>query len=116
MISIGRPFIEHTNGYCYLCSHVKDSNSNKQYKLWYSVDSCYEEYVCYEVADAFLLGVLQVAMSTQQDIVCDAPVSSKFLFHLRNNLMAMLCRIIPNSRKIQINAKATDIQFNSKGG
>ena len=52
-------------------------------ELWVSVEDKYSQYLCSERSDAFLIGLLPVAMRRGLDIVCEAPVSEKLLFQLR---------------------------------
>lgn len=115
MITIGKPYTEIKGEYTFLNSVIKDSLSGKEYVMWYSVENKWGRYFCKDTCDSFLLVIIQLALSTRQDIRCEAPVSSKLLFHLRNNLMAMLCSVIPNGKVINIEADALDINYNAKG-
>ena len=108
MITITRPYIEDKGHTSFLCSLIKDSNLCKEYVLWFSVDSEYGNYLCSELADSFLLVMLQIAMSSHQDIKVEAPVSAKLLFNIRNSLMTMLLKILPRSIPINIEAEAVD--------
>ena len=111
MIIISQPYIVEKEQTSYLCSLVKDSFLGKEYSLWYSVDSEYERFLCQEVGDSFLLIMLQIAMSSHQDIKVEAPVSARLLFNIRNSLMAMLMKVLPDSSMINIEAEAVDSPF-----
>ena len=111
MITIGHPFIEKKNQTTYLSAEITDTNLKKEYVLWYSVDSEYGDYFSPELADSFLLVMLPIAMSSHQDIKIDAPVSAKLLFNIKNSLMAMLLKVLPDSIMIKIDAKTADTPF-----
>lgn len=111
MITISQPYIVEKEQSSYLCSLVKDSFLGKEYRLWYSVDSEYGKFLCQEVSDSFLLIMLQIAMSSHQDIKVEAPISARLLFNIRNSLMAMLMKVLPDSSMINIEADAIDSPF-----
>ena len=111
MITISQPYIVEKEQSSYLCSLVKDSFLGKEYRLWYSVDSEYGKFLCQEVGDSFLLIMLQIAMSSHQDIKVEAPISARLLFNIRNSLMGMLMKVLPDSSMINIEAEAVDSPF-----
>ena len=108
MITISQPYIEEKEHVTYLCSSINDSVLCKEYILWYSVDSDYGKYLCSELADSFLLVLLQIAMSSHQNIKVEAPVSARLLFNLRNSLMPMFLKVLPDSILVDIEAEAKD--------
>lgn len=45
------------------------SISEERSKIWFKVEKKYEEYLCYERSDAFVIAVLNYAMRNKHDIV-----------------------------------------------
>ena len=78
-----------------------DSTCNE---VWFSVPECYSEYLCYERSDAFLIGMLNWAMRTGDDIECEAPVSEELLFQIREHLIPSLAKYDKTLRWIAIKA------------
>lgn len=115
MITIGCPFVEKKDNKTFLYCDVKDEVMDKEWRLWYSVENEFGEYFCPEVADAFVLVMLQLAMKSHQDIEALAPVSNVFLYNCKNTIMPMLKSVIPDSSIIDIKAETTDIDFKSEG-
>ncbi len=50
-------------------------------KLWFSVSKEYENYICTTQMDAFLIGMLFLAMEYGEDLYIDGSVSKKLLFN-----------------------------------
>lgn len=115
MITIGKPYIEQRGDKTYLLSFVKDTGIGKEWELWYSVENEYGKYLCHEVADAFLLVMLQLAMKSHQNIKVEAPISNVFMYNLKNTIMPMLKSVIPDSRIVDIEANTTEIDFKAEG-
>lgn len=72
-------------------------------QIWFETDISYEKGVCSDRGDAFIVAMLFYAMITEEDIICDAPVSSKLLFHLNDYLIPLLS-FQSGTRKITIQA------------
>lgn len=106
MITIGRPYIEEREGGAFLIASVKDDVRQREMEVWYSVNKEYGGYLCDKLADAFLLLVLQLGMSTGQDIKVEAPVSARLLFNLENTVQPLFAKALPGFRHIKIEAAA----------
>lgn len=72
-------------------------------QIWFETDISYEKGVCSDRGDAFIVAMLFYAMITEEDIICEAPVSSKLLFHLNDYLIPLLS-FQSSTRKISIQA------------
>lgn len=72
-------------------------------QIWFETDAKYEKGVCGDRGDAFVIAMLFYAMLTEEDIVCEIPVSSKLLFHLNDYLIPLLS-FQSGTRKISIQA------------
>jgi len=102
MITISHPYIEHRGKESYLLSRIVDEANQKDSLIWYSVDSQYGEYLCDDVADAFVLVMLQLAMRSNQDLKVDAPVSSRLLFNIENTLQPIFAKAFPGFHHIKV--------------
>ena len=102
MITISKPYIESEDLKARLYSNIHDEGRNKDYLIWYSVEKEYQDFLCPENADAFLLLSLMVAIQSHQDIKVNAPVSKKLLFNLNNYVIPLFTKIIPNGQRINI--------------
>lgn len=111
MIYISKPIVEITDNVAFLKAIVKDGGQGKDYELWFSVDNSYGKYLTPEVADAFLLIMLQVAMQSNQEIKSEAPVSERLLFNLVNGVMPILNKLYPDNSIIGIEAPAVSCHF-----
>lgn len=72
-------------------------------QIWFETDIKYEKGVSSNRGDAFIAAMLFYAMITEEDIICEAPVSSKLLFHLNDYLLPLLS-FQSNTRRISIQA------------
>jgi len=79
-LCIGQPEINKTGGKARLCCRITWETGS--YDMWYEVDACFEEYLCAERADAFLLAVLPYAMRQAIDIRVDAVLSEQLYYQL----------------------------------
>jgi len=73
-------------------------------QVWFSVPKKYGSYLCEERSDAFLIGLLPVAMRRGLDIVCEAPVSERLLYQLRSTLLPLLAKYGRNVYEVKIDA------------
>lgn len=112
MIHIGKPYIINTDTEDRLVCDVEENGDKKQ--IWFSVEKEYGKYLCYEVADAFLIGLLSYAMRKEKNIESDAPISEILLYNIRENYIPILCKK-GNIEKIRIYAQATEPDFEKTG-
>lgn len=56
--------------------------------LWFEFDDCYAKWAVANRSDAFVLLLLEYALWSGKDIVCEQPVSERLLYQLNENLMA----------------------------
>ncbi|UJH91039.1 hypothetical protein LZ575_20620 [Antarcticibacterium sp. 1MA-6-2] len=83
---------------------VKFTLENKEQKLWYTVPGKYEKYLVTENLDAFLVGLLFLALKKGEDITLKGPVSSKLLYSINHYLIPALCLANPDLKEIKVNA------------
>ncbi len=67
--------------------------------LWFEVDEEFADGLCADRCDAFVLGLMNYAMQFGHDIVCEAPVTDQLHFQLTTQLIKVLARYNPISRK-----------------
>lgn len=116
MIVISNIYIEDKNEFSYLICDISDDVRNIKTKLWFSVSSCSKEYLCDELADAFLLGLLPIAVKYNQNITVEAAVSAKLLYNIRTAIEPMYQRIFKKNGKTIISVhEVQSIVFNGNG-
>ena len=108
MIIIGHPFIDQKEGGFFLNAVIKDEILKKEFLVWYSVDEMYGQYLCDDRADAFLLIAMMSAMKSHQDVLVNAPVSKRLLYHINNEIQPLFKKLIPGSCCIQIRVPDED--------
>lgn len=60
--------------------------------VWFEVVQEYAEYLCHERSDAYVVGLLNLAMREGRDIICDVPVTEELLYQLNTYLIPSLAR------------------------
>lgn len=105
-ITIGKSYVKKSGDEIYIYALVK--RSGKDEAVWFSVDTGYEEYLTDERADAFVVGLLMMAMRTDMDIVCEAPVTRRLRYQLNHYLIPMLAANLKGLHPIKIWAEVTD--------
>lgn len=90
-------------------SHVIISTAlvidGKEEELWYQFSSKFKPYLVTENLDAFLVGILFLALKTGNNITLKAPVSAKLFYSLNHYLIPALILSNPNFYRIQIFAE-----------
>lgn len=103
MLFIGRPYIERKADKSRLvCDIAIDDKETKN--VWFEVDREYEQYLCTERSDAYVIGLLNWAMRAHHDMTCEAPISEELLFSLNEYLIPALAKYAPGFRAVKINA------------
>ncbi len=100
MIYIHPPEIEVQEGYA-IISSVIETGAKKE-TLWYKFSVKYEKYLVTENIDAFLVGVLFLALKTGEDIKLGAPVSARLIYTLNHYLIPAMTLANPQFRPIKI--------------
>lgn len=85
-------------------------------ELWFSIPEIYENNMCIEQYDGFLVGVLYLAMKNGEDIYIKGKVSSKLLFNINNYVIPLLCSFSKKLKKIKVTSEEiSNYNFNGKG-
>lgn len=67
--------------------------------LWFEVEEQFADGLCDDRCDAFVVGLLNYAMQFGHDIVCEGPLTNELHFKLTTQLIDVLSRYNPLSRK-----------------
>lgn len=112
MIKINKPYIQEENGYARLCSKIEvDSDV---WDIWYEVEVCNKQYLCYEKADAFLIGLLPFAMAFGHDVeIIDCPISEKIYWSLTNTFIPALSKYSNYYKSINLKTDISNQKFDS---
>lgn len=114
MINIGIPHIKTDNSKVKLAALIKTSDYEKE--MFFEVESKYKEYLCTEVADAFVIGILNYAMALGEDISSEAPVSARLLYQIKTYFIPTMKDVRPSTYKeIKLYADESDWKTESAG-
>ena len=114
MIRIGKPYIEIDGNKARLAADIRTDNFDK--KMFFEVDECYKDYLCTEVGDAFLVGLLNYAFATGQDIESEAPISERLLYQIKTYFLPVMPEARPKTYKpISIEADAYKGKIETRG-
>lgn len=111
-IKIETSYIKRTGRRSRLCADVQWNNRCRT--LWFEVESEFEEYLCYERADGFLIALLPFAMINNLDIEVNGCVSEKLLYQLKSLLLPTLASNIPKFHLINIYSKTDNTVLKSQ--
>ena len=78
---------------------------NEKRNVWFEVEKEYEQYLCFERSDAFLIGLLSWAMRSGHDIECSIPVTDELLYNIEEYLIPSLTKYSQALNKIKIEAQ-----------
>jgi hypothetical protein len=77
-------------------------SSQGKARLWYSVNRAHSEFLTVENSDAFLVGLLILAMKDKEDIYIDGLISERLYYNLTHYAMKILTLLNPSLSKIKI--------------
>jgi len=90
---ISAPQISQKEGQAFLTSIIIDEVTNKEKEYFFSVSEQYKDYLCNEVADAFLVAMLLPALFSGQDIKIEAPISQLLKYQIDNSVLFTLSHV-----------------------
>lgn len=114
MITIGIPYISEIGEKVRMCADI-EWDENRSMPLYFEVDKEYEQYLCTERGDAFLVALLTPAMEYNCSIRSLAPISSRLYYQLTNYYVPIMARY--NSKylsNIKITAEISEGSLPSK--
>jgi len=90
---IHKPYIKLEDGQAVLISRIIDKKKKKEKEYFFSVSEQYNDYLCTEVADAFLVAMLLPALFSGQDIKIEAPISELLKYQIDNSVLFTLSHV-----------------------
>ena len=102
MIKIEKPQVRVESATATLFAYVTIDSVRKE--VWFKVDKKYEEYLCYERGDAFVIAVLNFAMRNHHDIVSEAPLSEDLYYNIDKYLLDAIAQYNKDFYRPQITA------------
>lgn len=85
---IKKPYIEKRREKTCLCAKIVLPNGEKI--MYFEVENRWAEYLCDETADAFLIGLLNYAMSKGYGVKCEAPITARLLYQVKTYVIPTL--------------------------
>lgn len=113
MIVIGQPCIVHDKSTDRVVSDIVVNGQTTS--VWFEVPKEYGQYLAYERSDAFLIGMLSIAIRKHHDIQCEAPVTEELLYQLQTILIPSLVKNGNNLHPVKIVAKTAPALDNAGG-
>ena len=114
MLSIGKIYLQHTDGQARLCADI--SLNGRGTTLWFGVDEAKGDYLCADRSDAFVMALLPTAMRGGYAISCETPMSERLHYQLTNYLVPTLCGVGDMYHPVSIQAPLTCERVKSRGG
>lgn len=84
--------------FTYISSDYAEKMGNQEFYLWFRVPMEFQDGICADRADAFVVGLVFYAMAVGTDIKCEMPVSDELLFNLNHILLPMMANIEKTAR------------------
>ena len=83
---INKPTIEQRGDFTYLISLILDEKNKEAHDIYFSVPNHFAEFLCHEVADAFVVAMLLPALFSGQDIKIKGALSDGLYYQIENNI------------------------------
>lgn len=106
MIILESPVLKVVEDEVVIISSFQIENERKE--LWYKFPLKYQSYLVTERSDAFLIGLLFLALKTGNDIKINGTLSSRLYYTINHYLIDALCLANPQFKKIKIIAESLD--------
>lgn len=109
---IDKPIIKSEGDFRYLESKIFLDNK-LIYELWFKIEKQYEEYLCADNGNAFLITLLPYIVKHNYDVKINAKISSKLYYQINDYLLPLLCKEF-KKKMISIECELTDQIYNGK--
>lgn len=113
MIKISSPVITTSEKRATMTALIEDEYQKIKTEIYYSTPIEYGKYLCDDVADAFVVGVLLPAARYEQDIVVDGAVSDKLFYNINNSILYTLANVWDKKRVKLVAKEVKQIAFES---
>jgi len=114
VLEIGKAYIKRIGDKSRCCSNI--SWGDRSRTLWFEVENVYEECLCTERIDGFLVALLPFAMIEKLNIHSEGYISERLLYQLKTILVPSLSANITEFHSINIDAKSDGMVLESKNG
>lgn len=84
-ITIGQPYIEIKNGIAYQWCSVSLGDIKKE--IFFSVDEKFADFLCVERGDAYVIGLLSLAMRERCNIYSEVPLTGELIHQIQTELI-----------------------------
>lgn len=102
MVTIKKPHVEkHGNRSRLVCDILVDSEIRN---VWFEVDEAYEQYLCYERCDAYVIGILNWCMREHHDIISEVPITEELYYNLVTMLIPSVVKYADGFHHVKIEA------------
>lgn len=105
MIKIGKPHVKTDALTATLFTNITIDGDCKE--VWFKVDKKYEDYLCFERGDAYVIAVLNYAMRNHHDIISEAPLSEDLYYNIDKYLVDAIAQYNKGFYRPQIMAEVT---------
>lgn len=112
MLTIRQPIVSIHGDKARLSAVIEEDGLKKT--LWYEVDGCYADCLSTR-SDAFVVGLLYWAMLYNQDITCEAPLTTQLHYQLQQVLVPVLSSRSTHFKAISIHAPLTTEPMKTRG-
>ena len=99
-MKINIPQLQEKKDHTYITCSIEYSQGKKE--VWYSVAKKYAEFLTTENSDAFLVGLLLLAMKNQEYIYIDGQISERLFYNLNHYFMKIITLLIPSLKAVNI--------------
>lgn len=104
MIKISSPVIRTSEERAVMTAHIEDEYQKIKTDIYYSTPIEYGRFLCDDVADAFVVGVLLPAARYEQDIIVDGAVSDRLYYNINSSVLYTLANVW-NKKRVKLIAK-----------
>lgn len=105
-ILVGIPYLRQDSGNAVLCAPV--TLDGQTHEVWFSVEQSYARYLTHDRADAFVVGLLPMAMRLGLNIRSQAPITRRLHYQLTQYLIPAMAENMAVYHSISIDAPVTD--------
>lgn len=114
-MKINKPEVSIQGEFATISSTIEYQGQSRS--LWYAVEQEYRDFISSETLDAFLVGLLMLAMKVGEDIEIDGAISEKLFYNITSSYMRILTSFMPSLQAVKILPKHLDRgdNFDSQG-
>ncbi len=112
-LHIGKPWVE--KGDKYALQYCKVSLGETERTIYFQLETEFSDFLCFERGDAYLIGLLNLAMRERCDIFSDVPLTRELVHQIKTELIPALVKYAPQLYSPEIHAELADKPLVSAG-